>query len=80
MQLPTAGQKVLDIPLIQAFLTIAFAYGIGIAAFLGLVWGLGYEIQLIITHTSPTQMVFMFLIGVGLFHAGRRYLFREKKI
>jgi hypothetical protein len=80
MQLPSTGDKALNIPLIQEFLVIAFAVGIAVAAFLGLVWGLSYELEMILTHTSSNQMFFMCLIGIGLFCAGRRYLQREKKI
>lgn len=79
MQMPISGQAPLSIPMIKDFLMIISAIALAVAFFLGVCWTLGYEVNLILTHTSSTQMLFMCLIGVGLFHAGRRYLQRGKK-
>jgi hypothetical protein len=78
MQIP--GRTSLNIPLIQEFLMIVSALGLGIAAFIGMCWVLAFGIAFILAHTTSTQMLFMCLIGVGLFHAGRRYLQRAKQI
>ena len=78
MQLPASRQ--LNIPLVQEFLMIASALGIGIAAFIGMCWVLASGMAFILAHTSSTQMLFMCMTGVGLFHAGKRYLQREAKI
>lgn len=79
MQIATEEQVLVSIPIIKEFLVMISALGLGIAFFLGVCWGLSCEIEVILAHTTSTQMVFLCFIGVGLFHAGRRYLQRATK-
>jgi len=73
-------QTATDIPTItKEFLVIALSIAIGVAAFLGILWGLGYLTYIILEHTTSTQMLFMCVIGYALIHVARRYLSHAKK-
>lgn len=88
MQMPASRQVPLTIPLTKEVLMLISAVflagtitllGLGIAALLGMCWGLAYILALVLAHTTSTQMLFMCLFGFGLFHVGRGYLQRGKK-
>ncbi len=80
MQVPARGRMPLTIPMIQEFLMMVSALGLGIAAFISVCWGLAFGAVFLLAHTTSTQMLFMCIIGFGLFSIGRRYLQREEKI
>lgn len=73
----------LSIPLTKEMLmalTAVFAagaitlLGLACAAIVGTCWGIAYLLTILLAHTSSTQMFLMFIVGIVLYHIGRRVL------